>query len=393
MGFLVFKLREAGVGRGLILKDFQNFLSSRTQRVKVDGVFSSSIDVVSGVPQGSVLGPLLFLLYIADLPRLLQNELVGYADDSSLLCRIPHPRDRSSVAASLNDDLAVISDWCSRWGMLVNPSKTRGMLISRSHIGWAFVPLLVDWWFCGGDGLGVEDFGCHYWLQVVIWEASQSNCCLCLDEGLHLEEDNECFSRCHCSCQVLLPVLEYCSPVRMPAATSHLSLLDRVVCQVGRLSSGSVSCDLCTGAKWHLWVSSSRLTVWLITLCVVFFQRSMCWGDQPVEPWLLTLKISRCLGLELCSFRARLFCLVFDCGMGCMSLSLLVKVWELLKLHSIVFFYKVYCQLFLPFLQLFLFHFSFSRDLKEHGGLRTYRFFAFTRVVFGLVFLGGWFSR
>ena len=121
-GGLVFKLREAGVG-GLILKVFQNFLSSCTQRVNVDGVFSSIIDVVSGVPQGSVLGPLLFLLYIADLPRLLQNELVGYADDSTLLCRIPHPRDRSSVAASLNDDLAVISDWCSRCMGHVGESK------------------------------------------------------------------------------------------------------------------------------------------------------------------------------------------------------------------------------------------------------------------------------
>ena len=131
-GGLVFKLWEPGVG-GLILRVFQNFLSSRTQRVKVDGVFSSSIDVVYGVPQDSVLGPLLFLLYIADLPRLLQHELVGYADDSTLLRRIPHPRNRSSVAASLNDDLAVISDWCSRWGMLVNPIKTRGMLISRSR--------------------------------------------------------------------------------------------------------------------------------------------------------------------------------------------------------------------------------------------------------------------
>ena len=99
------------------------------------------------------------------------------------------------------------------------------------------------------------------------------------------------------------------------------------------------------------------------------------------------------LGLELFSFRALLFCLVFDCGMGCMSLSLLVKVWVLLKLQSIVFFYKVDCPLFLPFLQLFLFHFSFSRDLRLNGGLRTYRLFAFTHVVFGLVFLGGWFSR
>ena len=141
-GGLVFKLREAGVG-GLILKVFQNFLSSHTQRVKLDGVCSFSIEVVSGVTQGSVLGPL--FLYIADLPRLLQNELVGYADDSTLLCRIPHPRDRSSVAASLNDDLAVISDWCSRWGMLVNPSKMRGMLISRSRtVETLFPDLVID---------------------------------------------------------------------------------------------------------------------------------------------------------------------------------------------------------------------------------------------------------
>ena len=63
--------------------------------------------------QGSVLGPL-FLLYIAGLPGLLQNLLIGYADDSTFLCRIPLPRDRAYVAASLNDDLAVISNWCSR---------------------------------------------------------------------------------------------------------------------------------------------------------------------------------------------------------------------------------------------------------------------------------------
>ena len=82
------------------------------------------------------------------------------------------------------------------------------------------------------------------------------------------------------------------------------------------------------------------------------------------ERWLLTLDPLRCLGLELCSFCALLFCLVFDCGMGCMNLSLLVKVWVLLKLQSFAFFCKVDCPLFLPSLRLFLFHFSFSRDLR-----------------------------
>ena len=99
-----------------------------------------------------------------------------------------------------------------------------------------------------------------------------------------------------CFWAFILPVLEYCSPVWMSAATSHLSLLDRVVSPVGRLSGGSISCDLWhRRKKWHLLVSSSRLTVWLITLCVV-------------EPWLLTLDLSRCLGLELCIFA--LFCSV-----------------------------------------------------------------------------------
>ena len=77
----------------------------------------------------------------------------------------------------------------------------------------------------------------------------------------------------------ILPVLEYCSPVWMSAATSHLSLLDRVVSQVGRLSGGSVSCDL-----WHRRKvinqpqSSSRLSLvdHPVRGLFFFFERSMC---------------------------------------------------------------------------------------------------------------------
>jgi len=246
---LLFKLQEAGVG-GPILKVFENFLSNRTQRVKIDGVRSSSIDIVSGVPQGSVLGPLLFLLYIADLPGLLQNVLVGYADDSTLLCRIPHPRDRASVAASLNDDLATISDWCSRWGMLVNPSKTKGMLISRLR---TVEPLFPDFVI---DGVAVEmvselkvlgvilDSKLTFEKHVRSVAASASRRVGILRKTMGIYRDVAVVAKCFWA--FLLPVLEYCSPVWMSAATSHLLLLDRIVSRVSFYSGGGVSCDL-----WH----------------------------------------------------------------------------------------------------------------------------------------------
>ena len=168
-----------------------------------------------------------------------------------------------------------------------------------------------------------------------------------------------------CFWAFILPVLEYCSPVWMSAATSHVSLLDRVVCQVGRLSGGSVSCDL-----WYRRKVASLSVFFKINSLVDHPVRGLFPAQyvlrRPTRGALAahSRSFEMPIGLELCSFRALLFCLVFDCGMGCMSLSLLVKVWVLLKLQSIAFFYKVDCPLFLPFLQLILFHFSFSRDLR-----------------------------
>ena len=174
------------------------------------------------MPQGSVLGPLLFLLYIADLPRLLQNELVGYADDSTLLCRIPHPRDRSCVAASFNDDLAVVSDWCSSWGMLVNPSKTRGMLISRSRTVELLFPDLVI------DGSVVEmvtelkilgvilDSKLTFEKQFGTIAATASIRVGILRKTKSVFRDVAIVAKCFWA--FILPVVEYCSPFWMSAA-------------------------------------------------------------------------------------------------------------------------------------------------------------------------------
>ena len=178
------------------------------------------------------------------------SHLIVWTINFALLCRIPHPRNSSSVAASLNDDFSVISDWCSRWGMLVNPSKTREMLISRSRTVEPLFPDLVI------DGSIVEmvselkilsvilDSKLTFEKQVRANAASASMRVGILRKTMSVFRDVAVVAKCFWV--FILPVLEYCSPVWMSAATSHLSLLDRVVSQVSRLSGGSVSCDL-----WH----------------------------------------------------------------------------------------------------------------------------------------------
>ena len=77
-------------------------------------------------PPGSVLGQLLFLLYTSDF-FILENKLVGYADDSSLISVVPSPGVRVSVAETMNRDLIRVSEWCDLFGMILNASKTKTM--------------------------------------------------------------------------------------------------------------------------------------------------------------------------------------------------------------------------------------------------------------------------
>ena len=88
-----------------MLSILRQFLSDRSQHVMVDGCRSKMVNVVSGVPQGSVLGPLLFLLYTSELFSILENKLIGYADDSTLITVVPSPGLRVAVAESLCRDL------------------------------------------------------------------------------------------------------------------------------------------------------------------------------------------------------------------------------------------------------------------------------------------------
>ena len=89
------------------------------------------VDVVSGVPQGSVLGPLLLVLYTSELFSILENMLIGYADDSTLMAIVPSPGVRVTVAESLIRDLGRVSEYCDHWGMKLNVSKTKTIIVSK----------------------------------------------------------------------------------------------------------------------------------------------------------------------------------------------------------------------------------------------------------------------
>ena len=83
-----------------MLSVLTQFLSNRSQYVLVDGCRSKLVNVVSGVPQSRVLCLLLFLLYTSELFSILENKLIGYADDSTLIAVVPSPGVRVMVAES-----------------------------------------------------------------------------------------------------------------------------------------------------------------------------------------------------------------------------------------------------------------------------------------------------
>ena len=124
---LIHKLKSAGIS-GNLLSWFTNYLTGRKQRVVMSGVQSAWNFISAGVPQGSILGPLLFLLFINDIVHDIGSSIRLFADDTSLYIIVEDP----NVAAELlNADLEKIAEWALKWLVKFNPLKTESLLISR----------------------------------------------------------------------------------------------------------------------------------------------------------------------------------------------------------------------------------------------------------------------
>ena len=127
---LIRKLELYGVDRKTI-GWFRSYLSNRKQHTYVNGRLSNCLPLVCGVPQGSVLGPLLFLVYINDLPNcFLSSTVKMFADDTSLTACAKDPVELEST---LNDDLKVIYNWLKVNKLTLNVNKTKYIILSNHY--------------------------------------------------------------------------------------------------------------------------------------------------------------------------------------------------------------------------------------------------------------------
>ena len=127
---LLHKLQQIGI-QGSIHRLLSSYLEHRTQYVSLEGAESSSLRLHAGVPQGSVLGPLLFLVFINDVAEGLQSDAFLFADDTSLFLPIPHNSSYIEAATVINRDLAAIDQWAKRWKVSVHPQKTELMVFTN----------------------------------------------------------------------------------------------------------------------------------------------------------------------------------------------------------------------------------------------------------------------
>ena len=118
---LIYKLKQYGI-KDKLLCLLIDFLKNRQQRVVLNGQFTSWTKVNAVVPQGSILGPLLFLIYINDLPNGLQSNPKLFADDTSLFSTV---QDITTSTVSLNNDLTKISEWAVQWKRNFNPDPSK----------------------------------------------------------------------------------------------------------------------------------------------------------------------------------------------------------------------------------------------------------------------------
>ena len=137
---LLFKLKWVGIN-GSLFDWFSNYLSDRKQRVVIPGATASKGYIKAGARQGSILGLLLFLIYINDIVSDINLTIKLLTDDTSSYLIVDTPNNAANL---LNNNLETIHRWAETWLVTFNPSKSESLLVSRKNIKLAHPPLKMN---------------------------------------------------------------------------------------------------------------------------------------------------------------------------------------------------------------------------------------------------------
>lgn len=232
---LLYKLEKYGVTGDLLLW-LESYLTNRMQKTFVNGVLSADKSISAGVPQGSVLGPLLFLIYINDIADNLAGKARLYADDTSLSFSSSDPAQIETV---LNDDLVKLKEWADKWMITFNPLKTEVMMISNIFNDYNFqlkfdntsLNLVETHRHLGVNLSSNNKWGSH--INCIIDSASKQ---LSYLRKLKYKLSKNTLSKLYCT--YIRPLLEYASEVWDGCNTGDSYRLEQVQLNAARIVTG-----------------------------------------------------------------------------------------------------------------------------------------------------------
>ena len=236
---LIKKMEHYGIN-SCTLKWVEKFLKDRTQKVLLEGTLSDSAPVLSGVPQGTVLGPLLFLIYINDLPKYVSpgTSVRLFADDSAIYRVIKSPEDHDI----LQKDIKSLEKWEELWSMCFHPDKCQLIRVTKK-----IYPSKFDYTI---HGVTIEKVDSAKYLGVTIsenmsWSAHITTICKKAHNTINFLYRN--FKTCppHIKAKLYItyvrPTLEYCSSVWDPHTDSDIKKIEAVQKRAARFVFNSYS--------------------------------------------------------------------------------------------------------------------------------------------------------
>ncbi|MFH4981392.1 hypothetical protein AB6A40_008101 [Gnathostoma spinigerum] len=215
---LIYKLAHYGIC-GLLLSWCSSFLKDRSQRVTVNGVISHSVPVTSGVPQGTVLGPLFFLIYINDLPESTKVSCKLFADDVKFYC--------CNDSRALITAITSIEKWANMWQMKISSEKCSVIHFGHPHCSISYFinkhPIKSE---SSVKDLGVyisNDLSFTSHVDKIVFKASKMSNIIF---RVFTISDINVFRRAYIA--YVRPILDYCSSVYSPHTIADINLIENV---------------------------------------------------------------------------------------------------------------------------------------------------------------------